>query len=187
MCQLFITGSLLDPNIGLSNAAVSRLPVILVLMIFRLFLSINIKSHRIGIESKETSEVYAVDLMDVKGGIAHKVAMESKICLHPREEGMRYSADHHEDSLYVITNKDNSKNNKLMKISLKEVFEGDNNIVTKSSNSRFWQDVRAYDPKVQIDTILPFKDFFAVFGRENGLPRVWLMTPNEEVCMYVCM
>jgi protease II len=154
-------------------------------MIFKLFSYIDIKSHHIGIESKETSEVYAVDLMDVKGGVAHKVAMESKICLHPREEGMRYSADHHEDSLYVITNKDNSKNNKLMKISLKEVFEGADNTVTKSSNSRFWKDVKAYDPKVQIDTVLPFKDFFAVFGREDGLPRVWLMTPNEEVGMHM--
>jgi len=124
-------------------------------------------------ESKETSEVFAVDLMGVKGGVAHKAAIESRVCLHPREEGMRYSADHHDEALYIITNKDNAKNNKLMKISLKEVN-------TRSCNSRDWKEVRAYDPKVQIDELLPFKDYFAVFGREDGLPRVWLMNANEE-------
>jgi hypothetical protein len=38
---------------------------------------------------------------------------------------MRYDAEHHDDHLYIVTNKDNSKNNKLMKISLKEIFVND--------------------------------------------------------------
>ena len=47
-----------------------------------------------------------------------------------------------------------------------------------SVDSSLWKDVKSYDEKIQIDTVLPFKDFSVISGREDGLPRIWLLTPG---------
>jgi Prolyl oligopeptidase, N-terminal beta-propeller domain len=39
--------------------------------------------------------------------------------------------------------------------------------------------VKKYLPDRQIEGILPFQDFFAIFGRENGLERVWVTTRDD--------
>lgn len=108
--------------------------------------------------------------MPCLGGEGHKQAMTKMISAHPREHGHRYTVEHQGDYLYVITNKDKAKNNKLMKISIEKYFSG------SVSSSTHWEVVREYDADVQIDEILPFKDYMAIFGREDGLQRVWLTT-----------
>ena len=40
--------------------------------------------------------------------------------------------------------------------------------------------VKKYLPTRQIESILPFKDFFAIFGREGGLERVWIATRDAS-------
>ena len=54
-----------------------------------------------------------------------------------------------------------------------------------SVDSSLWQDVKSYDEKIQIDTVLPFKDFSVISGREDGLPRIWLLTPGVCFILYL--
>ena len=53
-----------------------------------------------------------------------------------------------------------------------------------SVDSSLWKDVKSYDEKIQIDTVLPFKDFSVISGREDGLPRIWLLTPGVRFILY---
>jgi protease II len=42
----------------------------------------------VGVESKETSEHYLVDLQGVAGGAAHAAAARRKALIHPRRQGL---------------------------------------------------------------------------------------------------
>jgi oligopeptidase B len=106
-------------------------------------------------QSKETSEVRILQLNN-----------ESKdlICLEPRKEGLRYHVESHDDHLFIITNKDNAKNNKVVKIPFKDVDKG----------SSSWVDVRPYDSNIHIEYLIPFELWMVIWGRSNGLERCWV-------------
>ena len=233
----------------------------------------------VGVESKETSEHYLLDLQGCVGGTAHAASAHRKVCVHPRYHGLRYDVEHHGDYLYIVTNLDGCKNNKLMRChlknlpwppvvapgvkavsqtdtkdtvkpkitpsvsspssstsrpmspssvmsdrsaatvdtlasygtlldaavtSVKDVITStlgtkDNKslpdaaaaaattasssvaapVVSHTPESRHWSNVKEYNPDVLIESILPFAQFFAIFGREGGLERVWLATKND--------
>jgi len=46
------------------------------------------------------------------------LAHETFRLIHPREKGLRYYLDHHEGTFYIVTNSDDSKNNKIMTTSI---------------------------------------------------------------------
>ena len=110
-------------------------------------------------ESKETSEQYIMELKNIDT----KETALNLICLEPRKEGIRYYVESHEDNLFIITNKDNAKNNKIVKVAIKDVSNG----------AKAWIDVKPYDPSINIEGILPFEKWMVAFGREDGLERVW--------------
>ena len=105
-------------------------------------------------------------------------------CLRPRETGVRYEVEHHDRNFYFVTNKDNARNNKLMITPVSDYFPA-HPPSTASGESRVtqvvrWRDVRAYDPCEQIEDILPFRDFVAIFGRKKGIQQLWIMDIDAD-------
>jgi oligopeptidase B len=128
----------------------------------------------INTESKETSEVYVINLQGVKGAEGHRRAVENKVCIKPREFGVRYDVEHHEGKFCIITNADGAKNNKLAFCPVSNYFEADTGLPVDPSVQHF-SDLKTYKPSEQIDEIIPFKDYIAVFGREDGIQRLWIV------------
>ena len=113
-------------------------------------------------------------------------------CLRPRETGVRYDVEHHDGNFYFVTNKDNARNNKLMFSPVSDYFPVHSPDVNATQVIR-WRDVRAYDQCEQIEDILPFRDFLAIFGRKKGIQQLWIMDiadkssnpSNDIACCYV--
>ena len=132
----------------------------------------------VSVESKETSEVRFIDLNGVTGQEAHHRAAREMKVIQSRVFGLRYEVEHHEEAFYIVTNRDGAKNNKLVTCHLSQC------------DASHWKDLLPYNPNIQIDEILPFKNHFAIFGRESGLqvgwvaesssPAIWRKIPIQE-------
>lgn len=120
--------------------------------------------------SIETSEDRIISLVGVLGGDQHKEAVRNMRVVQMRQEGLRYSCDHHGSYFYVVTNKDGAKNSKLMRVRTDAV----------SLESSAWEEVRPYDPSVEVRYVIPFQRGVAVMGREGGSQRVWMALGDGE-------
>ncbi len=78
----------------------------------------------------------------------------------PRVRGLEYGIAHYQDSFYVLTNIDNAKNFKLMKV-------GEEN--TSKEN---WKDLIPHRPDVLLEDVDIFKDYLVVSERSNGLNKI---------------
>ncbi|CAH0476766.1 unnamed protein product [Peronospora belbahrii] len=108
--------------------------------------------------SSETSEVSFIDL--------DHPSKPPQLIAH-RQKGLIYEVDHFADSFYIVTNKDNATNFKLMRAP-----------VTSPSPEQ-WVDVFPYDKSVKVDSIDCFKDFMVMEGRQGGYSQLWII--NREV------
>jgi len=77
-----------------------------------------------------------------------------------RKRGVEYSINHYDDHFFIITNKDNAHNYKLMKTEINK---------TSSEN---WTDVIEHRKNILIEGIDIFKDHLVVSERVNGLNRI---------------
>ena len=77
-----------------------------------------------------------------------------------RKRGVEYNINHFEDYFYIITNKDNAYNYKLMK--------------TKINNTSMnnWEDVIEHRKNVLVEGIDVFNDYLVISERVNGLNRI---------------
>jgi protease II len=96
-------------------------------------------------------------------------------CIRPRETGVRYEVEHHDLTFYFVTNKDNAKNKKLVFAPVSDYFPPPSSEERRVTQVVQWKDVRAYDQCEQIEDILPFRDFVAIFGRKKGIQQLWIM------------
>lgn len=89
---------------------------------------------------------------------------------YPRVRKLEYSISHYENYFYILTNKDNATNFKLMRCE-----ENERNIEN-------WQEVLAHREHVLIENIDIFKDYLVVCERENGLNEIRIISSltNEE-------
>ena len=78
----------------------------------------------------------------------------------PRIRGLEYGIAHYDDHFYVLTNADNAKNFKLMKVE-----EGD----TEKDN---WKEVIPHREDVLLEDIEIFKDYYVISERNNGLNKI---------------
>lgn len=88
----------------------------------------------------------------------------------------------------LVTNKDDSLNNKLVTIQVSNLYQ------EEYKGYESWVDVKPYDPKIKINEVMPFQEHIVITGRSEGLERVWvtskhslkdwkLIVPfNEAVC-----
>jgi oligopeptidase B len=79
--------------------------------------------------------------------------------MEPRKQDVQYFPDHHGDFFYVRVN-DTGRNYRLVKAPVSD---------PRSAN---WQEVLPHDPKVMLDDIDFFKDYYVLSERENGLPQL---------------
>lgn len=79
-----------------------------------------------------------------------------------------YNISHYNDSFYVITNKDNAFNFKLLKTS--------ENATSKEN----WKEIIPHREHVLLEDIEIFKDYLVVNERENGLNQIRIISWNGE-------
>ncbi len=77
-----------------------------------------------------------------------------------RERGLEYSIYHYGNNFYILTNKDNATNFKLMKV-------GEAN--TSSEN---WEEFIEHRKDVLLEDIEIFKDYYVLTERDNGLNKL---------------
>ena len=146
----------------------------------------------VGVESKETSEHFVVDLRGLVGGDQHAQAVaesaDTKMrCIHPRNEGVRYDVEHHNGYFYCVTNVNNAQNNKLTRCRVSDYYYASSGSTPADKSKRRisrvpqWRDVRPYDSAEQIDRIIPFARHIAVFGRKNGMRQLWIIPVSPSV------
>lgn len=93
--------------------------------------------------------------------------------IQPRERDLEYSIDHFEDYFYILTNKDDAKNFKLMKTPL-----------SKTSKEN-WVEVIPHRDDVLLEGIDIFKDYLVVSERTEGLNKLRIMRWDNSVDYYL--
>ena len=78
----------------------------------------------------------------------------------PRVRGLEYTISHYDDSFYVLTNKDEATNFKLMKSP---------DTQTTMDN---WVDMIPHREEVLLEDIEIFKDYYVISERKNGLTQI---------------
>lgn len=86
----------------------------------------------------------------------------------PRERNLEYSIDHYEDHWYIVTNKDEAVNFKVMRCGL------DNTARSQ------WKDFIAHDPSKLISGIEIFKGHLVINQRSEGLTSIRVMPWGEK-------
>lgn len=90
-----------------------------------------------------------------------------------RCRGLEYSISHFEDHFYILTNKDEAVNFKLMKTSI--------NKLTKEN----WEDVLPHREDVLLEDIEIFKEYLVVSERSKGLNHIRIMRWDETEDYYL--
>ncbi len=80
--------------------------------------------------------------------------------IHPREKDLEYSIAHYGEDFYILTNKDNARNFKLMKTP-----------IGKTSKDN-WEEVISHREDTLLEDISIFKDFLVLEERHNGLNKI---------------
>ncbi|WP_026916327.1 S9 family peptidase [Christiangramia portivictoriae] len=78
----------------------------------------------------------------------------------PRERGLEYSIAHYKDHFYIVTNKDDATNFKLMKTSLAQ------------TEKEHWEDVIPHRKDFLLEDIDIFQKYLVVSERTNGLNKI---------------
>lgn len=110
--------------------------------------------------SKITSEVHYLD--------ASNPLAEFQV-IHPRQQGMEYDIEHHQDYFYIVTNED-AINFKLVKTP----------VATPAKAN--WQTVIEHREDVLLSSVIAFADYLVIAERKAGLPimRVQKLATGEE-------
>ncbi len=80
--------------------------------------------------------------------------------IQERQPEMEYSASHYGDHFYIMTNKDDAINFKVMKTAI------------ETPQMENWVDLIPHDPKALLEDLDIFKEFMVVTDRFNGLNRI---------------
>lgn len=95
--------------------------------------------------------------------------MGEPVIFSPRTRGLEYDLNHYEDHFYVLTNKDNAVNFKIMKV--------------HESNTHWsqWQDFIPHRPNVLLEDITIFKDYYVLSERSNGLTQIKVVPWDSKI------
>jgi oligopeptidase B len=89
--------------------------------------------------------------------------------IQPRQQDLEYSISHYQDKFYIVTNKEESFNFKVM-TTLIEQPEMEN-----------WVDLIPHDPEVLIEDIDIFERYLVISDRFNGLNRIRIKAWDDTV------
>ncbi len=91
----------------------------------------------------------------------------------PRVRGMEYSIAHYADRFYILTNKDDATNFKLM------------TTPENATSQENWKDLIPHRDDVLLEDIEIFKDYLVVGERSNGLNKIRIMPWNGKEEYYL--
>jgi len=90
-----------------------------------------------------------------------------------RERDLEYNIAHFNDHFYILTNKDDAINFKLMKTS------------EKNTDKKFWEEVLPHRKDVLLEDISIFKDFLVVEERSDGLNKIRIIRWDKSEDFYL--
>lgn len=138
----------------------------------------------LGASSKETTEMYFLDLQGLNGAASYRdtaIISARLTCLSPRRQGLRYEdIEHQAGYFYIVTNKDDCVNNKLVRVPVAAYAQSSDSSETSIDFTQFWEDVRAYNGSEQIDNILAFQSHLVVEGRRQGMAALWIVPVDVQ-------
>ena len=88
--------------------------------------------------------------------------------IQPRTTGLRYSVEHHNGLFYILTNADNSINQKLV------------TCPTATPDISHWETIIEHRPEVQLEHIEIFNHFMVCYEREAGLHHFNVINFNDD-------
>lgn len=91
----------------------------------------------------------------------------------PRIRGLEYSISHYGDHFYVMTNKDEATNFKLMKTSI------------HNTELQHWQELIEHRDEVLLEGIDIFEDYLVISERYNGLNEIRIMSWDNSQDYYI--
>ncbi len=91
----------------------------------------------------------------------------------PRVRGLEYSISHYGDSFYILTNKDNATNFKLMKVN------------ESNTSSDRWEEFIPHREDVLLEDIDIFKEYYVLSERENGLNKIKITRWDNAASYYL--
>ncbi len=91
----------------------------------------------------------------------------------PRERGVEYSIAHYGSHFYVLTNKDQAVNFKMMRVG------------EEKTTSDEWQDFIPHRPDVLLEDIEIFKEYYVLSERDNGLNRIKIVRWEDGSSYYL--
>jgi oligopeptidase B len=86
----------------------------------------------------------------------------------PRERNLEYGIAHFDDHWYIRTNKDGATNFKVMRTP------------TSATTKENWTDLLPHNPKIYIEGMELFKNYFVVEERSNGLTQMRVQQWDEK-------
>ena len=81
--------------------------------------------------------------------------------IHPRQRGLEYTVVHHGQRFLIVTN-DQAVNFRVMEAPV------------DAPGKAHWRELIAHRPNVKIDRIEPFRDYFVLHVREDGLKQLYV-------------
>lgn len=85
-----------------------------------------------------------------------------------RQRGLEYDISHFEDHFYILTNKDEATNFKVMRTPIDHTAVGN------------WEDFITHDSKSLIEDFTCFKKYYVLATRENGLSRIKIASWDQQ-------
>ena len=97
-------------------------------------------------------------------------------CVAKRRQKVLYDVDHRLGQWWITTNVDKTPNMRLMVAPAKPNCESEWKDVVNASGTKLFDG--GYDRS--LDYVVTFKSHLVAQGREGGIPRIWILSPNGE-------
>ena len=93
--------------------------------------------------------------------------------IQPRTRGLEYGISHYGDHFYILTNKDNATNFKLMRTQ------------EDKTTAEYWEDVIPHREDVLLEDVSIFKDYLVLEERNNGLNKIRIKRWDNSADYYL--
>lgn len=115
-------------------------------------------------ESTTTTEVYFMDANDPSQPLK---------LISPRQQGVEYYVEDHDDYFYILTNDSDAKNFKLMKAPI------------SSPSKDNWIDFIPHRDSVRLEDFDTFKDYIVLYERECGIRKIRIINTLSGEDYYI--
>jgi oligopeptidase B len=110
-------------------------------------------------KSIETTEIRLLDADQPEGNF---------FTISSRQKSLRYEIVHHNGILYVLTNEDGARNNKIMTTSV------------ENPGVENWQEMIPHDPDVFLTGLDSFENHLVIYKRQNGLKAITILDLRSQ-------